>query len=88
MSQFSIEGSDPGQLINPSGIVIDDNNLIYITEWGNHRISIFTTDGQFVRSIGEYGSRRRQFFNPYGMTFDREGYLYVCDFYNNRLVVY
>ena len=30
--QFGTYGSDPGQLINQSGIVIDDNNLVYVTE--------------------------------------------------------
>ena len=72
----------------PSGIVIDDNDLMYITECGNHHISIFTTDGKFVRSFGEQGSSVGQFNSPYGVTFDREGYLYVCDHCNNRLVVY
>ena len=91
-AQFSIKGKQHGQ---PVGITIDDNNLIYVTEAilcfedsGNHGISIFTTDGQFVRSIGRYGSSVGQFNAPFGMTFDKEGYLYVCDCYNNRLVVY
>ena len=91
-AQFSIKGKQHGQ---PVGITIDDNNLIYVTEAilcfedsGNHGISIFTTDGQFVRSIGRYGSSVGQFNAPFGITFDKEGYLYVCDCYNNRLVVY
>ena len=95
LSQFGTIGSGPGQLIYPVGIVVDDN-LIYIVDtianiedFGNHRISIFTTDGQFVRSFGGKGSSSVDQFNvPIGITFDREGYLYVCDCYNNRLVVY
>ena len=91
-TQFSIKGQHHGQ---PVGITIDDNNLIYVTEAilcfedsGNHGISIFTSDGQFVRSIGRYGSSVGQFNAPFGITFDKEGYLYVCDCYNNRLAVY
>ena len=32
LSQFGTYGSDSGQLIYQSGIVIDDNNLVYVTE--------------------------------------------------------
>ena len=74
--------------IYPLGIIIDGSNLMYFAEQNNHCISIFTTDGQFVRSFGGQGSSVGQFNVPCGITFDREGYLYVCDYCNNRLVVY
>ena len=79
---------------HPIGIAVDDNNLVYITEFvrpdqeGNHCVSIFTTDGQFVRAFGVYGSSVGQFHFPNGITFDRDGCCYVCDMYNNRLVEY
>ena len=94
LSQFGSYGSNPGQLTCPVGIIMDINNFIYIVEssvycnFGNDRISIFTTDGQFIRYFGGHGSNVSQFDSPYGITFDREGYLYVCDYCNNRLVVY
>ena len=93
--QFGALGSNPGRLICPVGIVTDNNDLMYITESllypghvGNNRISVFTTDGQFVRSFGKCGCEEGQFDSPCGITFDIEGYLYVCDFSNNRVVVY
>ena len=52
MSHFGTKGSDPGQHIYPLGIIIDGSNLMYIAEQNNHRISIFTNDGQFVCSFG------------------------------------
>ena len=98
LSQFGTYGSDPGQLSYPSGIVIDDNNLVYVTESYsifrairsifNHRISIFTADGHFIRFFGREGSAVDCFNGPLGMTIDNEGYLYVCDSSNNRIVVY
>ena len=83
-----------GQQRYPIGIAVDDNNLVYITESvtldqeGNHCVSIFTSDGQFVRAFGAYGSSVGQFNLPNGITFDRDGCCYVCDMYNNRLVEY
>ena len=61
---------------------------MYISEWGNHRISVFTSEGKFVTKFGEEGNNIDQFTNPKGLTFDKDGFLYICDFGNNRLVVY
>ena len=100
VSQFGSYGSRIGQLTYPSGIVVDKNNLLYVTEGCpaafrrgaeltfNHRISIFTTDGQLVRVFGRKGSNFDQFNGPFGIAIDREGYLYVCDMFNNRIVVF
>ena len=49
VDMFGTEGSKPGQLTLPSGITVDDNDLLYITESrNNHRVSIFTTQGEFI----------------------------------------
>ena len=53
-------GSGPGQLQSPTGLVIN-NNLLYVAERDNHCVSIFTTDGQFVSSYGEFGNKMNQF---------------------------
>lgn len=73
----------------PSGIAIDQsNNLIYVTETGAiHHVSIFTYEGQFVRSFGQYEADEGQFESPLGITLDKQGVLYVCDHINNRLVI-
>ena len=42
LSLFGTEGSGPGQLSGPVGIVIDDNDLTYIMERDNHDIVILS----------------------------------------------
>ena len=62
---------------------------MYVSEISNSRISVFTTDGAFVRTFGEKGINEDQFNRPnIGMTFDKDGFLYISDDGNNRLVVY
>ena len=39
----------------PEGIAIDSRGNIYIVEWGNHRVSVFSNDGSYLRSFGEFG---------------------------------
>ena len=81
--QFGTEG--PG-----FGIVVDDNNLVYVTvEYYNYfvlshsyDVCVYTTKGANICYFGSLYCGR-------GITFDREGcFLYVCDHGNNRLVVY
>jgi DNA-binding beta-propeller fold protein YncE len=49
---FGGPGSEPGQLNNPHGIMLDTRGsepLILVSDRGNHRLQYFTLDGQFVR---------------------------------------
>ena len=86
ISTFSSCGSNPGQIRYPSSIIID-NNLLYVSEGGNDRISIFDTNGCFIHCFGKIGSGEEEFNIPCGITVDSLGNLYVSDYDNNRLVV-
>jgi DNA-binding beta-propeller fold protein YncE len=50
------KGSEPGQLNCPHGISVDVRSgqpELYVADRGNHRIQVFTLDGQHVRFITE-----------------------------------
>ena len=74
----------------PEGITIDTaaTGLVYVSEEGNHCISVFTSDGVFVSRFGNRGSNIDQFSAPVGLAFNKDRFLYVCDYFNYRLVVY
>ena len=65
---------------------------MYVSEYGNHRVSVFDTEGNFLRisplCCGRKGSGKVEFNYPYGLTTDKNGNLYVCDSDNNRVVIY
>jgi DNA-binding beta-propeller fold protein YncE len=82
--QFGRFGRAPGEFSRPQTMVFD-HDLIYITDACNHRIDVFTTEGKWVRSMGEPGSGLGQFRFPYGLAQDQEGHLIVCEFGNNRV---
>ena len=90
MGEFGTYRSGPGQLIEPLGIAIDNptTGLVYVSEKSCNRISIFTSDGVFVRCFGRKGKEIDQFSDPCGLAFNKDGFLYVCDYTNCRLVVY
>ena len=45
----------------------------------NHRVSVFTSEGQFVTSFGRRGQGPGEFNYPCGITVDNSGVVYVCD---------
>ena len=51
ITSFGGLGSSNGQLNNPLSAVISDQGHIFVTDRDNHRVSIFTSDGQFVKHI-------------------------------------
>ena len=54
-------------------ITIDTGNtgLVYVSEYGNHHVSVFTSDGLFVTSFGSKGRNVDQFNGPVGLSFDK-----------------
>ena len=64
--------------------------MVYIADCGNNRISVLTTDGDFIRHFGHQGSEEGEFNNPYGITVDMLGNLILIiteSLYYNQLLV-
>ena len=57
LRKWGVGGSNPGQLGAPAGLALDANEDLYIAEQGNHRVSKFTRDGEFLMTFGGPGSR-------------------------------
>jgi sugar lactone lactonase YvrE len=85
-------GRAPGQLRFPYDILLDDAALagkadgcVYLCEFGNHRVSKFTTGGEFLGLWGENGRREGQLDQPWGIARDSRGRMFVLDSYNHRV---
>ena len=87
IQSFGSRGSANGQFSRPTGVAVDDDDNIYIVEYG-HRIQKFNSDGKFIASVGTCGSSPLQFNSPVGIGFNKKnGKLYVCDQSNHRVQV-
>ena len=73
-------GKGRGELDWPIGVCIDTSDLLYVSEGGNCRVSVFTSEGHFVRSFGE------GLGTPHGLAVDDNGVVYVC--YRFRVVLF
>jgi len=63
---FGSTGSGPGQFKKPSGLGIGPDGRVYVADFDNHRIQVFTEDGQFIEQIGEFGTGLGQMQFPMG----------------------
>ncbi len=66
-------GRKPGDLIRPCSLAIH-RGLIYVTDRGNKRISVFKTTGEFVTTFGE-----GRLSDPYCIAIDDDGLVFVTD---------
>ena len=77
----SVESID-GSLKQPEGIAVGTDGLLYISEFGNHRIQVFSRDGQFVNSFG-----KQELSCAEGVCVS-DGYVYVADHHKSLVFVF
>ncbi|MDX2506043.1 MAG: NHL repeat-containing protein [Gammaproteobacteria bacterium] len=87
LKTFSEYGSEPGQNIKSEFTDIYDGKY-YMPEAGNHRISVWDLDGNFLFTFGSKGTGDNQLNNPESFKFNSEGHAYVADLKNDRIRVY
>ena len=79
------QGEGDGQFIWPSGITLDDDENVYVSDDWLHRITVFDRSGRFLTKWGKRGSGDGELECPSGLAFDVEGNLFVSDTHNHRI---
>ena len=85
---FGQKGESVGILNGPWGVAVNDRDEIAVTDWGNHRVSVFSSDGTHLRSFGKQGSNNGEFQFPKGIACDSHGNIVVADCANHRVQVF
>lgn len=80
-------GGGRGELNGPIGIAVDADGVMYVGECDNHRISLFTSKGRFLTSLGNEVIGPG-LIDPIGLAVDTNGIVCVCDFKNNRILLF
>ena len=79
------EGSSEEMFKRPWGLAVSAKDEIAITDHNNHRVQIFNSEGNYLRSFGTEGV---EFKFPTGITYHNNGNIFVADNGNNRIQIF
>ena len=85
---FGQKGESLGMLKGPWGVAVNGHDEIAVTEIFNHRVSVFSRNGIFLRSFGSWGHNNGEFKAPSGIAFDSHGNIVVTDDVNHGVQVF
>jgi DNA-binding beta-propeller fold protein YncE len=75
-------------LDNKPFIAVGANEHVFITDPEGFRVIEFTSNGEFVRTWGDYGSGTEGIGLAAGIAIDQLGFVWVTDAGNNRILRY
>ena len=61
---------------------------MYVSDVISNSMSVFTTDGAYVTSFGEYGEDKGNFNFPFNVCVDKDSFVLIGDFHNHRVQVF
>jgi len=82
LGEAAIEGQ---RLSRPAGIVIDDEQTLWIADACNHRIVRMSLGGDALKVFGHFGSGPGELRYPYDIALAPDHTLMVCEYEGNRL---
>ena len=74
-----------GGLTEPKGVAVNKKGQIIVTENGRHCVSIFSPDGEHIKTFGKHGKVQGQFAYPRGTVVDKDDNILIADRGNRRI---
>lgn len=84
---WGTEGTGPGQMDQPLGVVDAVNGRVYVTGT-TQRVDVYDLEGNQIDQFGGFGGDPGKFIDPFGIALDDEGNVYVADKGNARIQVF
>lgn len=81
-------GDGPGEFNRAEGLCVDAQDRLYVADSCNHRIQIFSPDGELLQVYGRPGEGPGELSYPYDIRVDADGTQFVCEFGNSRIQVF
>ncbi|MCK4761287.1 MAG: PEGA domain-containing protein [Candidatus Aminicenantes bacterium] len=79
------QGNGDGQFDFPADIAVNNNDYVYVVDYGRHRVSVFDTSGLYKSNWGSEGGGKGEFNSPMSLAIDNSNNVYVCDSLNRRI---
>ncbi|MCH8222671.1 MAG: SMP-30/gluconolactonase/LRE family protein, partial [Chloroflexi bacterium] len=88
VAKWGSPGGGDGQFNRPGGVAVDASGNVYVADFDNHRVQVFSPEGRFLRKWGSEGAADGEFDGPTGVAVDGSGNVYVVDGLNARVQVF
>lgn len=86
--KYAFLGGPDSKLRSPTGIAVDTEDNIYVTDAVLGVILVYDSKGKFLRYLGQVGKGEPYFQSPLGIAIDNHtGRIYVCDTPQHMLVL-
>ena len=85
---FGTHGSSVGMFHYPWGVAVNARDEIAVTDFLNHRVQIFNSEGKCLRSFGRQSKKNGEFKYPTGIAFHKNGNIFVVDNGNARIQIF
>lgn len=72
----------------PVDIEIGPDDNLYVLDSLNARVSVFSLEGVFIRTIGGRGTTQSSLQIPKGIAVDRWGHVYVAESQTHKVVIF
>ena len=79
LRSFGCDENGGSRLESPCGVCVD-GQYVYVTDCGAHKIVVFTTEGDYVTSYGDYPC--------VDVCVDQDGFVYVTDYFHSKINIY
>lgn len=84
IKDFGVYGHGPDQLDQPIGVATHRDE-VFVADHNNHRVQVFTPDGDHLRTLGGEGSAPGRFQSPYDVAVTSGGRVLVTDIASTRV---
>ena len=61
---------------------------VYVVNTGSGSVSVFTTDGDYITSFGQFGNKEGNFKWPHSICVDKDGFVYITDYESNKVLCF
>ena len=69
-------------------VAMNNNNQLLVADKGNHCVSIFTLNGNYVGKIGAFGVDKGQLHCPSAIAVDKDGFILVIEDGNHHVSIF
>ena len=85
VAAIGVEPAAGARLNRPTGLIVDDEQTLWVADACNHRLVRFSLEGAVLGTFGNLGREAGQMRYPYDISLTPDGSLLVCEYGGDRL---